>query len=135
MVANVTSGRGYQLPDPTNLLSEDVLRLVTAIQGVDTDIVAVLSGLSGKAAAVHVHAIADVTGLTSALAGKAAAAHTHALGDLTNVSVTGAATGHALRYSGGTWAAAPLGISDITSLASTLASMQAAITTMDDGSY
>lgn len=40
---------------------------------------------SGKADAVHTHAIANVTGLQDALNGKAASAHTHAIDDVTGL--------------------------------------------------
>lgn len=40
---------------------------------------------NGVAAAVHIHAIADVTGLTAALAGKAPTVHTHVKADITDL--------------------------------------------------
>lgn len=43
------------------------------------------TALSGKAAASHTHAVADVTGLQTALDGKASSTHTHAIGDVTGL--------------------------------------------------
>lgn len=69
-VTNTTASREYQLPDATNQLSEDVLRLIAALNGVDEDIALLFVGLAGKAASTHSHAISDVTGLQSALDSK-----------------------------------------------------------------
>jgi hypothetical protein len=112
-----------------------VNRLIAAINGADDDVVALFAAMAGKAASAHDHQIGDVAGLSSALSGKSSTGHTHALGGLSDVTVTGVATGYTIRYSGGAWIAAALGIGDITNLSPTLASMQAAIETMDDGSY
>lgn len=130
-----TAGRGYALPYASNQLSYDVLRLRAALNGIDADMVAALAGLAGKASAAHTHAVDDVAGLTAILAGKAAASHTHALGTLSDVSTSGAATGQFLRFSGGGWVPAALAVSDVSGLAATLTSMQAAINTIDGGSF
>lgn len=84
-VENTTVNRNYQLPDPSNLLSDDVLRLIAALQGVDTDTATVLTQLAGKAPAVHGHNISEITGLQTALDGKASATHGHNIGDVTGL--------------------------------------------------
>ena len=43
------------------------------------------TGLSGKAATSHSHAIPDVTGLQTALDGKAASSHSHGISDVTGL--------------------------------------------------
>lgn len=57
--------------------------------GIDPAVVASQSdlstGLSGKAALSHTHAIADTTGLQGALDGKAALSHSHAIADVTGL--------------------------------------------------
>ena len=61
------------------------------------------SKLSGKADAVHTHAISDVTGLTDTLDGKAAASHTHAASDITGLAETYSVTLSAASWSGGAY--------------------------------
>lgn len=135
MPEEVTTGRGYQKPHPANPLSQDVLRLRAFADQSDADMAAALSLLAGKADLIHSHGISDVSGLTSALAEKAGTSHSHALGGLADVTVTGAASGHFLKYVGPGWASAQIGISDVANLTSTLSSIQTALSTMDGGSY
>lgn len=126
-IENTTPGRGYQVPAPSNYLSDDVLRIISALNAVDADMVAVLVGIAGKAPAVHAHEITDVTGLSAALAGMAAAGHTHSLGSITGVSISGAASGQVLSYNGTSWVNATLTIGSITGLTASLASLQSQI--------
>lgn len=135
MVEETTTGRGYQKPHPSNQLSEDVHRLRAGVDSVDADIVALLAALAGKAAVAHTHAIEGVDGLSAALSGKAPTSHSHSIGGLSDVTVTGAASGHVLKFTGAGWATAALAISDIVNLGATLTSMQDAIATMDDGTF
>ena len=136
MVSETTTGRGYELPHPTNRLADDVYRLRAGLGQVDVDVVAILAALAGKANAVHIHVIADIDGLSAALAGKASSTHSHALGDLSNVSVTGAASGAVLKFSGSSWGASRLSISDIDGLSEALSSIASSIEALtDDGSY
>lgn len=148
-IENTTEGRGYQLPAPSNRLSEDVLRLIAALGQVDDDVVALFTALADKASAGHAHAIADITGLVSALAGKAATGHTHALSSLTDTSIASPATGQVLRRSGSAWANATLTVADITNLAaaittltnadssltSSISALTARVDTIDGGTY
>jgi hypothetical protein len=69
-VENTTPNRGYQLPDATNDLADDVLRLIAALSAIDVDVANQIVAIAGKAALVHGHVIEDVTGLASALAAK-----------------------------------------------------------------
>lgn len=135
MVDEVTTGRGYQKPHPTNLLSEDVIRLRAWADAVDADVTALQAALAGKAASGHTHSLDDVSGLTGALAAKAAVSHSHAIADLADTSISAAAAGQVLRYSGTGWINSNIAVGDVSTLAATLSSLQAAITTMDDGTY
>lgn len=134
-IENETPSRGYDLPHPSNKLSEDVQRLITALSEIDADVAAALLSIADKANAVHVHVIADVTGLSLALDGKADAGHNHTLPSLSGVSIAAAADGQFLTYSGGQWVNAVISISNVTGLASALASLQAQIDTIDGGSF
>jgi len=119
-VDNRTPNRDYPLPDPTNNLDEDVLRLIAALRGIDADVETILVGLAGKAAIVHGHEIDAISGLQSALNGKAALNHTHALDDLSDVNVAGSANGQFLKKIGTSWGPATLQIGDIHNLQTTL---------------
>lgn len=46
MATNVTPNRGYELPDPSNALETDVVRLINAINAIDEDVDALLSDSS-----------------------------------------------------------------------------------------
>ncbi len=115
MVANVTASRAYQLPDAVNNLSEDVLRLIAAVSGIDVDVAALLVSMAGKAATGHTHALADISDLVSSLAGKAASDHVHAFNSLSDVDVSSAATGMALTHNGTQWVPANLSTTSIKS--------------------
>jgi hypothetical protein len=134
-IENETAARGYQLPAPSNKLSEDVNRLIAAVTQIDADMAAALLAIAGKANTVHLHVIADVAGLSAALDGKAAVGHTHTLPSLTGVSVTAVTDGQALIYSGGQWVNASLGIGNVAGLAAALASLQAQIDEIDGGTF
>lgn len=134
-VTNATPGRGYDLPDPTNKLSEDVLRLITALQEVDSDLVAAFAAIAGKAAASHNHPTSDILGLSTLLAGKADLVHTHPISQITGIAITGPASGQVLAYNGTAWVNTGLTISSITGLSAALASLQSQIDTLDGGSF
>lgn len=134
-IENETVGRGYELPAPPNLLSEDVLRLIAAITKIDADVSTVILSLGSKADTAHVHVIGDVSGLAAALADKAPLVHNHALGTLVGVSISGAAEGQVLVFSGGQWVNGALSIGAIPGLAATLASLQAQIDDIDGGTF
>lgn len=134
-VENSTANRGYQLPDPANLLETDVERLIAALTGIDADVSAILVLIGGKANTAHAHVIADVTGLQASLDARALAGHGHALDDLSDVTTTGAANGYVLKLASGVWTAAGLAIADIATLQATLTSLQSQITNMDGGAY
>ena len=91
MVENVTPSRGYQEPAPTNLLRDDVNRLIAALRSIDVDAASLFTEVAGKAPAAHTHAQGDIVGLTDALAGKSSIGHTHSLDDLSDVSGAAAA--------------------------------------------
>lgn len=134
-IENTTPERGYSLPAPTNLLSEDVVRLIAAVNAIDVDVANILLALSAKASISHGHSIADVTGLSAALAGFAPVIHTHTIGSLTGVSISGPADGQVLIYSGGQWTNAPLSIASVPGLSAALASLQSQIDALDDGTF
>lgn len=126
-IDNETPGRGYDLPDATNKLSEDVVRLISALSQIDADIVALNTALAGKAASSHNHDMSEITGLVAALTAKAAAVHTHAISALTGVSITSPTSGQALVYNGTSWVNATLAVANISGLQATLNSLQAQI--------
>ena len=64
---------------------EVIAELTNKCNGNATAISSLQTALSGKAAAVHTHAISDVSGLQSALDGKAAAVHTHGTTDISGL--------------------------------------------------
>lgn len=134
-VSNSTPGRGYDLPDPTNKLSEDVLRLMTALQEIDTDLVAALAAIAGKADASHSHGTGDIVGLAALLAGKADMVHAHPISQITGIVIAGPAAGQILSYNGTAWVNTGLTISSITGLSGSLASLQSQIDTIDGGSF
>lgn len=132
---NTTPNEGYQLPHPDNLLSFDVGRLIAAIGAIDASVAGLGIAVSGKASASHDHTMGAIIGLDAALAGKSASGHTHTIGSLSDVTVTGAANRHVLKFSAGVWGTSALQIADVVNLQSQLTSMQATITTMDGGTY
>lgn len=66
----VTANRSYQKPFAGNNLSDDVARLIAALDAIDVDVAAILVSIIDKAALIHVHTISDTTGLQSALDAK-----------------------------------------------------------------
>jgi len=87
-VENTTANRGYQLPDGTNNLDVDVLRIIAALEGIDGDAATLFASLSGKAAVSHTHAIADVSLLQAALDAKASTNHGHGIADVTSLQAS-----------------------------------------------
>jgi hypothetical protein len=67
IVDNRTSNLNLPLPAAVNKLSDDVTRLIAAINGIDSSLASTIASLSGKASTSHGHAISDVTGLQAAL--------------------------------------------------------------------
>lgn len=63
----------------------DADTVISAFGKTQAQIVSINNALTGKANAVHQHAIGDVTGLQSALDGKANVSHTHAIADITGL--------------------------------------------------
>lgn len=112
---NVSANRGYQLPYATNLLDEDVARLISAINAIDTDVAAALAGLLTKSSTGHGHVINDVAGLQSALDSKANAGGAVSLASLSDVDVAGAAAGQFLRLIGTKWSPAAFDASMVAS--------------------
>lgn len=108
MVANTTPNRGYQLPDATNNVNEDIYRLINALLALDVDIATLVAALAGKANTGHAHGLGDVAGLQTALDGKASSAHTHTLAGLADVEIAGAPAGRPLT----TQAGGKIGIGD-----------------------
>lgn len=120
VVDNRTPHRSYALPDPANNLSDDVFRLINALESVDEDVQGLSDAVAGKAEASHTHEISDVNGLQAALDGKAAGSHTHALDDLSDVDTSGAANGQFLKRIGTSWGPATIQIGDINALENAL---------------
>ncbi|RWM29785.1 hypothetical protein [Mesorhizobium sp.] len=69
-VENVTPNRGYQLPDLSNDLADDVFRLISAFSAIDVDVANMLVAIGQRALELHSHVISDVTGLQAALDAK-----------------------------------------------------------------
>lgn len=141
-ITSTTAARGYQLPNIANFLSDDVARVIAALNAIDTDMAAQIAALSGKAPAVHAHLLADVTGLVGALDGKADASHVHALTSLTGVAIGSVSTGQVLRFNGTNFANATLAVGDVSGLSSALdaltaadATFQLAIIAIDGGTF
>lgn len=124
-VDNRTENRNYPLPDPTNLLNEDVERLIAALEAIDADVAEVASAVAEKADAEHEHEIVDVTGLQDALDSKAASNHEHGLNDLIDVDVSEAANGQFLKRVGTKWSPANIQIGDVSGLQAVLDSVGA----------
>ena len=98
MVENVTPARGYQEPHGTNQLDTDVLRLIAAVQAIDTDVAALVVNLAAKADSAHQHAQSNITGLETRLnnidTAIAEISPDVALNDITDVVITSAQQGH-----------------------------------------
>lgn len=89
IIDNRTANRNWPLPNSANLLSDDVARLISALQSADSDVQTAISGLAGKAASSHSHAISDVSGLQAALDGKLSSASLAAYALLASPTFTG----------------------------------------------
>lgn len=76
------------LVDGAPALLNTLNELAAAIGDDESFATTIASQISGKANAVHSHAISDVTGLQSALDGKAGTTHSHAISDVTNLQST-----------------------------------------------
>lgn len=115
-INNRTANRDYPLPHEDNKMrSEDLPRLIAALDAIDADVAAILATLAGKSDTGHGHAIDAITGLTAALAGKSDTGHTHELGSLTGINLTGAANGQFLKRVSGIWVPASIAANDIVS--------------------
>lgn len=108
------SSRNYKVPSVDNDIADEFPRVGDAIRAIGTDVAALLTSVSGKAALIHTHAIADVTGLQSALDGKSAVGHTHALGTLSDVTTTGASDHQVLMKIGSNWQPVTMDIAYVT---------------------
>lgn len=84
-IENNTLNQEYPLPNAANFLSDDVLRLIAALQGVDADAATLFASLAGKAEAVHGHDMTAISGLAAALDAKAAVTHSHSISDVSGL--------------------------------------------------
>lgn len=114
-VENTTLNRDYPLPDASNKLNVDVLRLIEALNAVDTDVNQLFTQVNLKAPNVHTHTIANVTGLQAALDSKLSAGSTVSLASLSDTDIVSPTSGMFLRYSGTKWSAAAFDASMIAS--------------------
>lgn len=120
IIDNRTAGRDWLLPDPTNKIKDDVVRLIAALEAADGDVTDILIALGQKAALEHTHSQAQITGLVDALAAKRNTADPYALDDLSDVDAGGAASGMALVRQGTVWTPVALGVGNIENLGATL---------------
>ncbi len=114
-IENTTANQSYPLPNASNILSEDVLRLIAAIQAIDADLAQVVAQLAGLPTSGHTHSLSDVIGLVEALSAKAASDHEHSLNALTDVDTSSSTTNQFLMKSSTDWIPAALAASHITS--------------------
>lgn len=114
-----TPNRNYPRPHVDNTVSEDFTRLISALNGIDTDVAALLVSVAGKTDIGHTHSIANVVGLQAALDGKQSTAWRPALGELTNVNTTGAANGQFLGLVAGQWQPVTITAATLPGVAST----------------
>lgn len=84
-IENQTVNRGYELPNPANFLSDDVLRLMAMIEGVDVEVATLLATLANKSWVGHGHLISEITNLQAALDAKAGIAHTHTVSQISDL--------------------------------------------------
>ncbi len=115
-----TTNRNYPRPHVDNTVSEDLTRLIAALNGIDTDVAAILVSVAGKANASHTHTIANVTGLQAELDAKHPNTWRPALDELTDVNTTGAANGQFLGLVAGQWQAVTVSIGTISGLQAAL---------------
>lgn len=111
-----TTARNYPRPSTDNTIAEDLARLITALNAIDTDVANLLNSVANRALLAHLHTIANVTGLQAALDSKAAIDHNHSIGSLTGVNLTGAANGQLLGLVAGVVQAITLAASQIPNL-------------------
>ncbi len=134
----VTANLAIPKPDPDAQVDEEFYRLGEAWDLVDLIVFGVLNSLSGKAAVLHGHTMADIVGLTQALSEKMGIGEVFKLDDLQDVQgAAGAATNYILaKTAQGLWApsspAAVLGIhqhavADIVGLSAAIAAQVNAV--------
>jgi hypothetical protein len=111
-----TPNRNYPRPSTDNTIAEDLARLITALNAIDTDVANLLTSVAGRALLAHLHTIANVTGLQTVLDGKSDTTHNHSLGSLTGVNLTGASNGQLLGLVAGVVQAITLAASQIPNL-------------------
>ena len=136
-ITNTTTNRDYQLPNGANYLSDDVYRIIAALEGIDVDVATLFANLAGKAATTHSHAISDVTGLTAALNAKADSGHSHTTGDISDLStaLNTKADKNSPEFTGTPTAPTQLASDNSTRLATTkFVKDQAYLTSVPDGS-
>lgn len=121
-----TPNRNYPLPDPENKLKDDVLRLISALELVDTDMAALFADLAAKAGILHTHGIGDITGLATALSNKLDVGYQGTLAGLSDVNVAGVANGMTLLRQAGQWIPVLLQINNVASLEAALNNKQPA---------
>lgn len=115
-----TPSRNYPRPSVDNTVSEDFTRLIAALNGIDTDVAAILISVAGKANTLHTHSISNVTGLQTELDGKHPNTWRPGLDELTDVNTTGAANGQFLGLVAGQWQAVTVSIGTISGLQTAL---------------
>lgn len=120
MASNVTANQGYQLPDATNKLKDDVLRVIAALSAIDTDVTGLLLALASKSNTGHGHGMDAIAGLVAALGNKLEVGYHDALGNLTDVDVAGVANGMALLRQASKWIPVALQINNIAGLETAL---------------
>lgn len=118
-VTNTTANRGYQLPDATNKLKDDVLRLISALSAIDVDVAQNIVDIANRALIGHHHAIGDVDGLQAAL-DTAAQGQAVALDDLTDVDAPSPANNQFLMFLANGWQPAAIAIGMVTGLQAAL---------------
>lgn len=134
----ITANLGIPKPDPGAQVDEEFYRLGEAWDLVDLIVFGVLNSLSGKAAVLHGHTMADIVGLTQALSEKMGIGEVFKLDDLQDVQgAASAATNYILaKTAQGLWApssaAAVLGVhqhavADIVGLTNAIAAQVAAV--------
>ena len=119
-VDNKTTTQNYKLPDGANNISDDVLRLIDALNAIDAGMAARITEIAGKAAVTHTHPIVQVTGLQNALDAKVDTSHTYSLDDLSDVDASVSTAGQYLGRSAGGWQPKAIPIADVTSLQASL---------------
>lgn len=114
-IDNRTPNKNLQLPDAANKLSEDVLRLIAALNGIDGLVAALEAAQALKAGINHTHTVGDIANLQNQLDGKMASNQQFSLDQLSDVSVAGAANDQVVMKVAATWVAVSLAASHIKS--------------------